>query len=80
MEIRATDANINEFGRFDALKATADKKKAKAYFEFIEGVGIIRSKVTMKSDKLLRECILRGGFDLTLIHILTCRRSYACRW
>ena len=66
METRATDANINEFGRFDALKATADKKKAKAYFEFIEGVGIIPPKVPMKIDKLLRDFILRGGFDITL--------------
>lgn len=66
MDIRATDANINEFGRFDALKATADKKKAKAYFEFIEGVSIIPPKVPMKIDKLLRDFILRGGFDITL--------------
>lgn len=66
MEIRATDANINEFGRFDALKATADKKKAKAYFEFIEGASIIPPKVPMKIDKLLRDFILRGGFDITL--------------
>lgn len=66
MEIRATEANINEFGRFDALKATADKKKAKAYFEFIEGVSIIPPKVPMKIDKLLRDFILRGGFDITL--------------
>lgn len=66
MDIRATDANINEFGRFDALKATADKKKAKAYFEFIEGVSVIPPKVPMKIDKLLRDFILRGGFDITL--------------
>lgn len=66
MEIHATDANINEFGRFDALKATADKKKAKAYFESIEGVSIIPPKVPMKIDKLLRDFILRGGFDITL--------------
>ena len=66
MDIRATDANINEFGRFDALKATADKKKAKAYFEFIEGVSIIPPRVPMKIDKLLRDFILRGGFDITL--------------
>ena len=61
-----TDANINEFGRFDALKATADKKTAKAYFESIEGKSIIPPKVPMKIDKLLRDFILRGGFDITL--------------
>lgn len=66
MEIRTTDANINEFGRFDALKATVDKKKAKVYFESIEDKSIIPPKVPMKIDKLLRDFILRGGFDITL--------------
>lgn len=66
MSIHITDANINEFGRFDALKATADKKKAKAYFEAIEGKSIIPPKVPMKIDRLLRDFILRGGFDITL--------------
>ncbi len=66
MSVHITDANINEFGRFDALKATADKKIAKAYFESIEGKSIIPPKVPMKIDKLLRDFILRGGFDITL--------------
>ena len=30
IDIHITEANINEFGRFDALKATADKQRAKA--------------------------------------------------
>ena len=66
MSIHITDANINEFGRFDTLKATADKKKAKTYFEAIEGKSIIPPKVPMKIDRLLRDFILRGGFDITL--------------
>lgn len=66
MDIHTTDANINEFGRFDALKATADKKKAKAYFEAIEGKSVIPPKVPMKIDKLLRDFILRGGFDIDM--------------
>lgn len=66
MEVRITDANINEFGRFDALKATADKKKAKEYFEAVEGGSIIPPKIPVKIDKLLREFILRGGFDVDL--------------
>lgn len=64
MALRVTDSNINEFGRFDALKATADKKKAKEYFEKLEGAAIIPPKVPMKIDKLLREFILTGGFDI----------------
>lgn len=68
MEAHITEANINEFGRFDALKATADKQKGKAYFEAIEGKRIIPPKVPMKIDKLLRDFILQGGFDLDLPH------------
>ena len=64
MDAKITDVNINEFGRFDALKATADKQKSKAYFEKIEGVPIIPPKVPMKIDKLLRAFIIRGGFDI----------------
>lgn len=64
MDIRITETNINEFGKFDALKASADKKKAKAYFERIEGTPIIPPKVPMKIDKLLREFIISGGFDI----------------
>ncbi len=66
MEARITDANINEFGRFDALKATADKKKAKEYFEAVEGGSIIPPKIPVKIDKLLREFILRGGVEIDL--------------
>lgn len=64
MNAKITDANINEFGRFDALKATADKKRAKTYFEKIEGIPIIPPKVPMKIDKLLRAFIISGGFDI----------------
>lgn len=66
MEMCVTDANINEFGRFDALKATVDKKKAKAYLEFVEGTSIIPPKVPLKIDKLLRDFILQGGFDMAM--------------
>lgn len=44
MTLQITDANINEFGRFDALKATVDKQKAKAYFEAIEGKKLFRQR------------------------------------
>lgn len=66
MSMKIVDANINEFGRFDALKATADRQKAKIYFESVEGIKLIPPKVNMKIDKLLREFILRGGFDIIL--------------
>lgn len=66
MTLQITDANINEFGRFDALKATVDKQKAKAYFEAIEGKTIIPPKIPMKIDKMLREFILNGGFEINM--------------
>ena len=66
MALKITDANINEFGRFDALKATVDRKKAKEYFERTEGAPIIPPKVPMKIDKLLREFIISGGFDIEM--------------
>ena len=66
MRANITEANINEFGRFDDLKATVDKPKAKAYFEAIEGTKLIPPKVPVKYDKLLREFIVSGGFDLKM--------------
>lgn len=66
MSLKITEANINEFGRFDSLKATASKAKAKEYFEKLEGCKIIPPKVPMKIDKLLRDFILSGGFDIEM--------------
>jgi type I restriction enzyme R subunit len=68
MDLKVTDANINEFGRFDALKATVDKSKAKSYFENLEGKPIIPPKVPMKIDNLLRDFIIKGGFDIETPH------------
>ena len=41
MSLKLNSANINEFGRYDKLKKTVDKTKAKEYFEKIEGTKII---------------------------------------
>ncbi len=59
-----TADDINKFGRFDELKKTVDKMKAKSYFEQIEGCTIIPPKVNQKMDLLLKEFILKGGFEL----------------
>ena len=64
MNTGLTDANMNAFGRFDALKSTVDKTKAKAYFEKSEGTSISPFKVNVKIDKLLQDFILSDGFDL----------------
>lgn len=59
-----TEDNINEFGRFDALKATVDRTRAKAYFEALTGSKLPIPKVNIKVDSLLRDFILKGGFDI----------------
>lgn len=66
MEVKITDSNINEFGRFDALKSTADKQKAKAYFEAVSGKKVLPPMVSGKIDKLLRDFIIKGGFDIDM--------------
>lgn len=66
MAVKVTDANINEFGRFDDLKATADKQKAKAYFEAVSGKKVLSPMVSGKIDKLLRDFIIKGGFDVDI--------------
>lgn len=65
MQSSVTDANINEFGRFDKLKATVDKAKAKTFIEKLEGNPVKTFQVNMKVDQLLRKFILSGGFDVT---------------
>ena len=64
MNSGASEANINEYGRFDELKATVDTAKAKDYFERIEGAGIAPFKVKIKTHNLLQEFILKGGFEI----------------
>lgn len=66
MSLRLNSTNINEFGRYDDLKKTVNKAKAKEYFEKIEGTKIIPPKVNVKVDNLLREFILGGGFEIEM--------------
>ena len=64
MATTVTEKNINEYGRFDDLKATVDKEKAKAYFEGLEDGKLPPFKVNIKSAQLLRDFIIQGGFEL----------------
>ena len=64
MNTKTTEANLNDYGRFDELKATIDKEKVKAYFEALEGKTIPAFKVNIKAADLLRNFILKGGFKL----------------
>lgn len=56
--------NLNNFGRFDALKATVDKEKAKAYFETLDGVSLPLFKLNMRIDKFLKQFIFKQVDDL----------------
>ena len=60
MNTYVTVANINDFGRFDELKATVDQTKAKAYFEGLEGKELPMFRVNIRTSKLLEHFILAG--------------------
>lgn len=60
MNTHVTQANLNEFGRFDELKATVDQQKAKVYFEGLEGKELPLFRVNIRSAKLLQDFIIRG--------------------
>ena len=64
MSGHVTESNINAFGRLDALKKTVDPVKARDFFSKREGKPLPPPIVSMRIDKLLREFILTGGFDL----------------
>ena len=64
MQSKITEANINEFGKLDTLKATVDTEKAKTFLEMIEGKPIKKFQINMKIDQMLRRFILEGGFDV----------------
>lgn len=59
-----TEANINEYGRFDELKNTADKNKAKEYFEKLEGKAIPPFKVNIRVHNFLQKFIVENGFEI----------------
>jgi type I restriction enzyme, R subunit len=64
MAANVTETSINEFGRFDDLKASVDKAKAKEYFEKLENAKIPPFKINIRVHNLLQEFILKGGFDI----------------
>jgi len=85
LSTRITDSNINDYGRFDALKETVDKAKAKAYFENREGESLSVFKVNMEIDALLSRFIFERGGECSLLNLLECitncctRKNYSLR-
>ena len=66
MKIGVTEDKINEFGRFDNLKATVHKTLARQYFEAISGTKMPILKVNQKIDEMLRNFILKDGYDILM--------------
>lgn len=64
VSIKPDEHNINEFGRYDALKSNHDIEKIKAYFEAQEGKELTKRKAMELFDKFLRKFILTGGFRI----------------
>lgn len=62
-EAHLTERNINEYGRFDALKQTVDKTKARALFEAREGRTVNMLQLNIKIHDCLKIFILSGGKD-----------------
>jgi type I restriction enzyme R subunit len=58
------DKNLNNFGRFDALKDTVDKAKAKVYFEKLDGLSIPPFKLNIRIDQFLKQFIFAQADDL----------------
>ena len=56
--------NINEYGRFDALKNTVVKEQAQSYFAAVDGKKMPMFRVNNRVDQLLKNFILAGGIDL----------------
>ncbi len=55
-----SESNINDYGRFDDLKNSVDKDKARIYFEEKEGCKIAPFKVNMRIHNLLKDFILNN--------------------
>lgn len=64
MKLNINEDNINEFGRFDKLKETINKKTAKIYFDTLDSTNYPIFKINQKVDEILRKFILDGGFEL----------------
>ena len=60
INLNVTELNINDYGRFDDLKNSVDKEKAKLYFEELEGCKLPIPRVNIKVHNLLKDFILNN--------------------
>ncbi len=59
-ELRITEQNLDEFGRFTRLKESVDKVKAKDYLEHKAGQTLSMLKVNIEINNVLKKFILTG--------------------
>lgn len=59
-----SESNLNEFGRFDALKEPIDKRRSRASFEDVFVLKPSPFKANIKAVDLLKRFVLAGGFNV----------------
>jgi len=64
IDLGINKSNINDYGRFDELKKTVDRTKAKEYFEKVEAITLPPFKVNIRIHNLLEKFIIEGGFEI----------------
>lgn len=64
MSDNVSEKNLNNFGRFDALKDSVDKIKAKADFDKQGGVAFPPFKLNMRIEQFLKLFIFAQADDL----------------
>ena len=64
LDSNVTKDNLNEYGRFDALKATVVKEKAVEYYTKKEGKKVPPFRVNNRVNALLTEFLIEGGKDI----------------
>lgn len=65
MNLPINAGNINEYGRFDDLIKNVDENLAKESLEKLYNRNFELWESNMETQRILREFILKGGFDLT---------------
>lgn len=64
LDAHVSKEKLNEYGRFDALKASVVREEAQEYFSKIDGKKLPPFLVNNRVDKLLTEFILSDGCDI----------------
>lgn len=65
ISLHIPDNMLNQGGHYSELVATLDKSKARAFLESLNGgTTVLPFQVSAKADRLLRDFIAKGGFDI----------------